>query len=106
MKDKKNILASESINERDLTVGTSCNNTVINESMVNMKTLERCSNERIVREMSNFRHLNHSHHVLIANGQTILQKKFGVVPMEQIDPKGSNRSIPQTIEITGKNREM
>ena len=46
-------MVNESTNGRDFTVGTSCNNTVINESMVNVKTLERCFKERIDREMSN-----------------------------------------------------
>ena len=47
------IAVSEGTNDRDFTVGTSSNNTVINESTVSMKTLERCFNERIDREMSN-----------------------------------------------------
>ena len=37
----------------DFTVGTSGNNLVTNENTVNLKTLERCFNERIDREMSN-----------------------------------------------------
>ena len=54
----------------------------------------------------NPRHLNHLHHGFIANGQTILQKNVGVVPMQQIDPNGSNRSIQQTTEKMGKNKEI
>ena len=53
----------------------------------------------------NLRHLNHLHHVPIANEQTILQKNVEVVPMPQVDPNGSNRSIQQTIEVMGKNKE-
>ena len=48
-----NIAVSEGTNDRDFTVGTSGNNTAINESTVNKKTLEKCFNERIDREMSN-----------------------------------------------------
>ena len=39
-------------NDRDFTVGTSSINIAINRSTENMKTLERCFNERIDREMS------------------------------------------------------
>ena len=49
----ENIVFSESTNDRDFTIGISSKNTAVNESMVNMKTLERCFNERIDREMSN-----------------------------------------------------
>ena len=42
---------------------------------------------------------------LIANGQTILQKNVAVVSIPLIDPNGSNRSIQQTIEMMGKNKE-
>ena len=45
-------VVSEGTNDQDFTVGTSSNNTVINESMVNMKTLERCFNEKIHREIA------------------------------------------------------
>ena len=50
---EENIAVSEGTNDRDFTVRTSSDNTVINESTVIMKTLERCFNERIDREMSN-----------------------------------------------------
>ena len=50
---QENIVVSEGINDRDFTVGNSGNNMAINESTVNVKTLERCFNERIDREMSN-----------------------------------------------------
>ena len=46
-------MVNEGTNNRDFTVGTPSNNTAINESTVNMKTLERCFNERIDREMTN-----------------------------------------------------
>ena len=32
-------------------------------------------------------------------------KKAGVVPMQQLDPNASNKTIQQTIETTGKNKE-
>ena len=49
---QENIVVNEGINDRDFTVGTSSNNTAINESGVSVKTLERCFNEGIDREMS------------------------------------------------------
>ena len=48
-----NAVVSEGTNDRDFTVRTSNNDSVINESTFNVKTLERCFNERIDREMSN-----------------------------------------------------
>ena len=53
----------------------------------------------------NLRHLNHTHNALVVNGQIILQKNVGVVPMPLIDQNGSNRSIQQTIEKMSKTRE-
>ena len=50
---RENIVVNEGTNDRDFTVGTSSNNTAINENVVNVKTLEKCFNERIDREMSN-----------------------------------------------------
>ena len=47
------IVVNEGTNDRDFTVGTSSNGTAINESMMSVKTLESCFNERIEREMSN-----------------------------------------------------
>ena len=47
-------VVNEGTIDRDFTVGFSSNNIAINESTVNVKTLERCLNERIDREMSNF----------------------------------------------------
>ena len=50
---QENIVVNEGTNDRDFTVDTSSKNTVITENVVNVKTLERCFNERINREMSN-----------------------------------------------------
>ena len=50
---EENGLVNEGTNDRDFTVGTSNSNTVINEIVVNVKTLERCFNEKIDRELSN-----------------------------------------------------
>ena len=50
---QENIVANESTNDGDFTVGTSSNSTGINESVVNLKALEMCFKERIDREMSN-----------------------------------------------------
>ena len=49
---QENAVVNEGTNDRDFTVSTSNNDSVINESTVNVKTLERCFNERIDREMS------------------------------------------------------
>ena len=50
---QENNVVNEGTNDRDFTVGTSSNNSATNENVVNVKTLERCFNERIDREMSN-----------------------------------------------------
>ena len=50
---QENVVANEGTNVRDFTVGTSSNNIAISESAVNVKTLERCFNERIDGAMSN-----------------------------------------------------
>ena len=50
---QENIVVNKGTNDRDFTVSTSGNNTAVNESTVNVKTLERCFNEKIDREMSN-----------------------------------------------------
>ena len=50
---QENIVVNETTNDRDFTVGTSSINREINESAVNVKTLERCFIEKIDREMSN-----------------------------------------------------
>ena len=49
----ENIVVNEGTKDRDFTVGTSSYNTAVNESMVNVKTLEMCFNKRIDREISN-----------------------------------------------------
>ena len=49
----KKILVNEGTNDRNFTVRTFNNDSVVNESTVNVKTLERCFNERIDREMNN-----------------------------------------------------
>ena len=46
-------MVNEGTNDRDFTIGTSSFNIAINESTVNVKTFERCLNERIDREMNN-----------------------------------------------------
>ena len=50
---QENVVVNEGTNDRDFTVSNSSNNTAVNESVVNVKTLERCFNERIDREMGN-----------------------------------------------------
>ena len=50
---QQNVKCNEGTNDRDFTVGTSSNNSVVNGNAMNVKTLERCFNERIDREMSN-----------------------------------------------------
>ena len=43
----------EGTNDRDFTVGTSNNDSVVNGNSMSVKTLERCFNEKIDREMNN-----------------------------------------------------
>ena len=50
---QENVVINKGTNDRDFTVSTSSNNTAVSESTVNVKTLERCFNERIDREMRN-----------------------------------------------------
>ena len=50
---QENTVVVEDTNDGDFTVGTSSNNTVINENAVNVKTLESCFNERCDRKMNN-----------------------------------------------------
>ena len=47
-----NAVVNGGTNDRDFTVSNSSNNTAVNERATNVKTLERCFNERIDREMS------------------------------------------------------
>ena len=50
---QKNVVVNEGTNDRNFTVGTSNNDSVVNGNAMSMKTLERCFNERIDREMNN-----------------------------------------------------
>ena len=49
----ENAVVNEGTNDRDFTVSTSSKNSVVNGNAMNAKTLERCFNERIDKEMSN-----------------------------------------------------
>ena len=51
--ERQNIVVDEGTNDGDFTVGTSSNTSVVNGNAMIMKTLERCFNERIDKEMSN-----------------------------------------------------
>ena len=48
---QENIIVNEGTGGRDFTVGSSSNSLVTNENTVNVKTLERCFNKRIDREL-------------------------------------------------------
>ena len=50
---QENFVVNEGTNDLDFTAGTSSKNSAANESKVNVKSLERCFNEGIDREMSN-----------------------------------------------------
>ena len=50
---QENVVVNEGTNDRDFTVGTSSSNSVVNGNAMNVKTLERCFNKIIDREMSN-----------------------------------------------------
>ena len=50
---QENAVVNEGTYDQDFTISNPGNNTAVNESAVNVKTLERCFNERIDREMSN-----------------------------------------------------
>ena len=50
---QESVVVNEGTNNRDFTVGTSNNDSVIKGNAMGMKTLERCFNERIDREMNN-----------------------------------------------------
>ena len=50
---QENAVVNEGTNDRDFTVDTSNDDSIINGNVMSMKTLERCFNERIDREMSN-----------------------------------------------------
>ena len=50
---QENVVVNEGKNDQNFTVGTSNVSSIVNENALNNKTLERCFNERIDREMSN-----------------------------------------------------
>ena len=50
---QENVVVNEGTIDQDFTVGTSNVSTAINKNAMNVKTLERCFNERIDREMNN-----------------------------------------------------
>ena len=50
---QENVVVNEGTNDRDFTVSNSSNNTAVNESAMNVKTLERCFHKKIDREKSN-----------------------------------------------------
>ena len=50
---QENTVVNEGTNDRDFTVGTSNNDSVINGNAMGLKTLERCFSTRIDREMRN-----------------------------------------------------
>ena len=50
---QENVVVNEGTIDRDFTVSTSNNDSVVNGNAMNVKTLERCFNKRIDREMNN-----------------------------------------------------
>ena len=50
---QESVVVNKSTDDRDFTVGTSNNDSLVDGNAMSVKTLERCSNERIDREMSN-----------------------------------------------------
>ena len=50
---QENVVGNEGTNDQDFTVGTSNNDSVVNGNAMSVKTLEKCFNKRIDREMSN-----------------------------------------------------
>ena len=50
---QESVVVNEGTNDQDFTVGTSNVTPIVNENVLNVKTLERCFNERIDREMNN-----------------------------------------------------
>ena len=47
---QRNVVVNEGSNDRDFTVGVSGNNSVVNGNAMNVKTLERCFNEKIAEK--------------------------------------------------------
>ena len=50
---QEGVEVNEGTNDRDFTAGTSNVSSIVNENVLNVKTLERCFNERIDREIGN-----------------------------------------------------
>ena len=50
---RENVVVNEGVDDQNFTGGTSNVSSIVNENALNVKSLERCSNERIDREMSN-----------------------------------------------------
>ena len=50
---QENIMVNEGTNDKIFTVGTTNDSSIVNGNTMSVKTLERCFNERIDREMSN-----------------------------------------------------
>ena len=50
---QENTVVNEGTNDRDFTVGTSNDSSIVNGNAMSVKILKRCFNERIDREMSN-----------------------------------------------------
>ena len=50
---QENVVVNEGTNDQDFTAGTSNVSSIVNGNALNVKTLERCFNEKIDREMSN-----------------------------------------------------
>ena len=50
---QENTVVNEGTNDRDFTVGTSNDSSIVNGNAMNVKTLKRCFNEKIDREMNN-----------------------------------------------------
>ena len=50
---RENAVVNEGTNDQHSTIGTSSNKSVVNGDATNVKTVERCFNERINREMNN-----------------------------------------------------
>ena len=50
---QENAVVIEGTNDRDFTVGTSSNDSIVNGNATSVKTLERCFNQGVDREMSN-----------------------------------------------------
>ena len=48
------VIVNEGTVDQEFTVNNTGSNSTLKENLVNMKTLERCFNERIDREMSKF----------------------------------------------------